>query len=136
MAVKLAMSTIHLTGSEVSRPKILLTIEGVGDVEAEFHRFSAPRTVDALLRVLPTGGRAAIYGEEVYFQVPVQSPPETPKAIVPVGAIGYWPMNSAVCIFFGPTKPYSPVNLIGRVTGSLELFRKVKVGTMISIRRV
>ncbi len=136
MTVTPSRSAIHLPGSEVSRPKIVLAIEGLGDVEAEFHRFSAPRTVDAILRALPVGGRAAIYGEEAYFQVPVKAAAESPKSSVQVGAMGYWPMGSAVCVFYGPTKPYSPVNLIGRVTGNLELFRKVRVGTMITIRKV
>ena len=113
-----------------------MAIEGLGDVEAEFHRFAAPRTVDALLRALPVGGRAAIYGEEAYFQVAVKAAAESPKSSVQVGAMGYWPMGSAVCVFYGPTKPYSPVNLIGKVTGNLELFRKVRVGTMITIRKV
>ena len=44
-------------------------------------------------------------------------------------------MGDAVCVFFGPTKPYSPVNLLGKITGGLELFRGVKEGTMIEIRK-
>jgi uncharacterized protein len=122
-------------GSEVSRPKIRLEIEGIGEAEGEFHRFASPRTVDALLRALPVGGRAAIWGEEVYFQVPVKAAGESPRSRVEVGSIAYWPMGSAVCVFFGPTKPYSPVNMIGRVTANLELFRKVREGTTVTIKK-
>ena len=129
------MSGLNL-GTEVSRPKIALMIEGLGEAHAEFHRFAAPRTVDALLRVLPVGGRAAIWGEEVYFQVPVKAPAESPKSTVPVGSLAYWPMGSAVCVFYGTTKPYSPVNIIGKVTSDLELFRKVRAGTTVTIRKV
>jgi uncharacterized protein len=121
--------------SEVSRPKVTFSIEGVGDAFGEFYRFASPRTVDALLRNLPLGGRVVRYGEEVYFQVPVKAPSESPKSTVDVGSIAYWPMGVAVCIFYGPTKPYSPVNKIGRITDGLELFRTVKEGTIVTIRK-
>ncbi len=106
---------------EVSRPRVLFVIEGRGDATAEFHRFASPRTADALLKRLPVQGRAAIYGEEVYFKVPVKAPAEKPRSTMEVGSIGYW--------------PFSPVNLLGRVTGGLELFRSIKEGTMIEIRK-
>ena len=52
-----------------------------------------------------------------------------------VGSLGYWPQGDAVCIFYGPQRPYSPVNLLGRITSGLELFEKVKEGTLISLRK-
>jgi uncharacterized protein len=121
--------------AEVSRPKVLFAIEGYGDANAELFRFAAPRTADALLKRLPVQGRAAIYGEEVYFKVPVKAPAENPRSTIEVGSVGYWPMGDAVCVFFGPTRPYSPVNLLGRITAGLELFRGVKEGTLIEIRK-
>ncbi len=121
--------------SEISRPKVVFTIEGVGEAYGEFFRFAAPRTADALLRRLPVHGRAALYGEEVYFQVPVKAPGENPRGKVDVGTIAYWPMADSVCVFFGPTKPYSPVNLLGRITDGLGQFRKVREGTLITVRR-
>jgi uncharacterized protein len=119
--------------SEVSRPKVIFSIEGVGNALGEFHRFASPRTTDALLRNLPIGGRVVRYGEEVYFQVPVKASSESPKSMVEVGSIAYWPMGVAVCVFYGPTKPYSPVNKIGRITEGLDLFRTVKEGTIVTI---
>ena len=120
---------------EISRPKVVFAIEGHGEANAEFFRFASPRTADALLKRLPVQGRAAIYGEEVYFKVPVKAPSEKPRSTIEVGCIGYWPMGDAICVFFGPTKPYSPVNLLGRITTGLELFRKVKEGTLIEVRK-
>ena len=121
---------------EVSRPKVLFKIEGHGDANAELYRFASPRTADAILKKLPVQGRAAIYGDEVYFKVPVKAPAEKPRSTIEVGCIGYWPLGDAICVFFGPTKPYSPVNLLGRITTGLELFRDVKEGTLIEVRKV
>lgn len=129
------MSVLSNTPESISRPRVVFSIDGVGDAKGEFHRFASPRTADALLKRLPVQGRAARYGEEIYFQVPVKAPGENPRSNVEVGAIAYWPMGDAVCVFYGPTKPYSPVNLLGRITEGLELFRKVKEGTIITIRK-
>jgi hypothetical protein len=124
-----------ISPSDVSRPKVTFSIEKIGEAKGEFHRFASPRTADALLKRLPAQGRAVIYGEELYFQVGVRAPAENPKASVEIGTIGYWPVGDAVCIFFGPTKPYSPVNMLGRITEGLELFRTAKQGTLIEIRK-
>ena len=125
----------NVSASEVSRPRVVFDIEGVGEAKGEFHRFASPRTADALLKSLPVRGRAVRYGEEIYFQVMVKAPAETPRSTLPVGSIGYWPMGDAVCVFYGPTKPYSPVNMLGRVTEGLELFRGLREGTIITIRK-
>jgi len=50
--------------------------------------------------------------------------------------MAYWPMGAALCIFYGPTEPYSPVNVVGRVTSNLELFRGIKSGTKIRVVKV
>ncbi len=121
--------------SEVSRPKVVFAIEHDGEATGEFHRFASPRTADAILRLLPIGGRIARYGEEVYFQISVKAPSENPRSTVEVGTIGYWPMGNAVCVFYGPTKPYSPVNRLGRITEGLDLFRNVREGTVVTIRK-
>ena len=124
-----------MLANEISRPKVVFTIEGIGEARGEFFRFAAPRTADALIKRLPIQGRAVIYGEEVYFQVPVKAPGENPRSSVEVGTIGYWPMGDSVCVFFGPTKPYSPVNLLGRITEGLELFRKVRQGSLVTVSK-
>lgn len=123
------------SGSEVSRPRVVFSIEGIGEAIGEFHRFASPRTADAILRILPVGGRIVRYGEEVYFQISVKAPSENPRSSLDVGAIGYWPMGSAVCVFYGPTKPYSPVNRLGKITEGLDLFRNAKEGTIVTIRK-
>ena len=120
---------------ELSRPKVLFEVERIGVASGEFFRFASPRTADSLLKRLPLQGRAALWGEEVYFKVPVKAPSESPKSKVEVGSIGYWPMGDAICVFFGPTKPYSPVNMLGRILEGLEVFRRVRDGTLISIRK-
>jgi len=60
---------------------------------------------------------------------------EKASPTVEKGDLAYWPMGSALCIFWGETKPYSPVNIVGKVTKNLELFEKVKSGTKIVIEK-
>jgi hypothetical protein len=120
----------------VSRVQIRLIIENLGDAEGEFVRHMAPRTVDAILKKLPVEGRAALWKEEVYFEIPGRTGEEKAKPTVEKGTIAYWPMGSAICIFYGESQPYSPVNIVGRVTKNLELFRQVRSGAKIRIEKL
>ncbi len=122
--------------AELSRFRVKVLLENLGEAEGELVRFLAPRTVEALIKKMPIEGRAAIWKEEVYFETPVKMGTEKPKSKVETGTVAYWPMGSAICIFYGKTQPYSPVNVIGRVTRNLELFRKVKEGDKIKIELV
>lgn len=118
-----------------SRVPIKFTVEGIGEVEGELVRHLAPRTVDAITKKLPLEGRAAIWKEEVYFEIPVKMGTEKAEPIVEKGALTYWPMGNALCIFYGESQPYSPVNIVGRITKNLELFERVKSGTKIIVEK-
>jgi hypothetical protein len=119
--------------TEVSRVKVKFTVEALGEAEGELVRFLAPRTVDMIVRKLPLEGRAALWKEEVYFETSIKMGEEKAKATVENGTIAFWPMGSAICIFHGETQPYSPVNVLGKITKNLELFKQVKSGTKIRV---
>jgi len=119
----------------VSRIPIKFIIQGIGNAEGELIRIRSPRTTDAILRALPIEGMAALWQQEVYFDIPVKMGIEKASPKVKKGDLAYWPMGSAFCIFWGDTQPYSPVNIIGKVTQNLELFEQVKSGTKIIIEK-
>jgi len=125
-----------LSEKGVSRIPIKLLIERIGEAEGELIRHLAPRTVEAIVKKLPIEGRAALWEEEVYFEIPVKMGEEKAKPTVERGTIAFWPMGNALCIFYGESQPYSPVNIVGRVTKGLELFRQVKSGAKIRIEKV
>ena len=122
--------------TSVSRIPIKIIIEKIGEAEGEFIRHLAPRTVDAIVRALPIEGRAALWKEEVYFEIPAKMGEEKAKPKVEKGDLAFWPMGSALCIFYGESQPYSAVNIVGKVTKSLELFAKVKSGSVIRVERL
>jgi hypothetical protein len=119
--------------TDISRVKIKFVIEGLGEAEGELVRFLAPRTVDMVVRKLPIEGRVALWKEEVYFETPIKMGEEKAKSTVEKGTIAFWPMGNALCIFYGESQPYSPVNVLGKVTSNLELFGQVKSGTKIRV---
>ena len=121
---------------DVTGYRVRLVAEGFGEAEGELIRFYSPMTVDNLARALPFEGRAARWREEVYFETPVKMGTEKAKSKVEIGAMAYWPMGSALCIFYGPMDPYSPVNLVGKVTSNLEMFRTLKSGTKIRVEKL
>ncbi len=118
---------------EISRVKIRFVINGLGEAEGELIRHLAPRTVDMIVRKLPLEGRAALWKEEVYFEIPVKMGEEKAKSTVERGNIAFWPIGSALCVFYGESQPYSPVNILGEITKNLELFSKVESGTTIRV---
>ena len=122
--------------ADVTRYRIRLIAEGHGEAEGELVRFQSPMTVDKLAKALPFEGRAAKWKEEIYFETPVKQGSEKPRPKVEVGTMAYWPMGSALCIFYGPTDPYSPVNVVGKITSDLEMFRTLKSGTKIRVEKI
>jgi len=103
----------------------------------------APNTVKKILAALPIEGKAGLWGEEIYFRIPVDAEPENGVETVKVGDLGYWPDGSAFCIFFGKTpmtksldavKPYSAVNPLGRIENP-EALKKHKTGETVWILR-
>lgn len=123
----------RMSQESITKVPIRFTIENVGEAEGELIRHLAPRTVDAITKSLPIDGRAALWKEEVYFEVPVKAGDEKAKPTVEKGTIAYWPMGSALCVFFGESQPYSPVNIMGTVTKNLEIFAETKSGTRIKV---
>ena len=58
---------------------------------------------------------------------------EKAKPTVEIGTIAFWPMGSALCVFYGTSQPYSPVSILGKITKNRDLFRQVRSGTTIKI---
>ncbi|MEA2089546.1 MAG: cyclophilin-like fold protein [Thermoproteota archaeon] len=124
-----------MSEESISQIPIKFVVEGSGEAEGQFIRYLAPRTIKAIVNQLPLEGRAALWKEEVYFKIPLKMGGEKAKSNVEKGTIAYWPMGTAICIFYGQTQPYSPVNVLGKVAENLELFRKVKSGAKIRVEK-
>ena len=92
-------------------------------------------TAEEVFKHLPIEGQTNTWGDEIYFEIPVNMPQEPgAREILEVGELGYWPIGKAFCIFFGPTpvstdqrpRAYSPVNIIGEILGDTEALKAVK----------
>ncbi|MHA1367581.1 MAG: cyclophilin-like fold protein [Candidatus Heimdallarchaeota archaeon] len=106
---------------------VKFTIEGIGEAEGEFYRVKAPRSVEDVYYALPVSGRAKIYeNAELYFLIDIQVKAEHPTFDVTEGDIAYWPMGKAICVFWDKVKPYSEVNIMGKITKNLDVFKQAK----------
>ena len=103
-----------------------------------------PVTADAVWLKLPVEGKANIWGDEIYFTIPVSVEAENPKEIVGIADVAYWPPGKAICFFFGPTpasrdmeiRAASPVNVFAKVENNVERLKLVKPGEKVRIERV
>lgn len=101
-------------------------------------------TARQIWEALPIEGSANTWGDEIYFRIPVaaEQDPDA-RADIDVGELGYWPVGSAFCIFFGPTpvstgnqpRAASPVNILGQVLGDATEFRTISDGTRLTLSR-
>ncbi len=89
-------------------------------------------TARLLWGALPFESTARRWGDEVYFQTPVDTGDENAQADVSAGAVAYWPSGKALCLFFGQT-PYSPVNVVGELDGDPCALTETQDGEMVRI---
>ena len=94
--------------------------------------------------LLPLAGRANIWGDEIYFRIPVEGELESPKEVVEIGDLGYWPPGSAFCLFFGLTpasqceeiRAAREVTVIGKIKGDSTILKRVSSGSSVIIQAV
>lgn len=118
--------------------KIIISVENL-NIPAHLNDTTTARQI---LKSLPLDGTVNVWGEEIYFEIPLNIELEADaRADVEVGDLGYWPSGPAFCIFFGPTpvsideKPraYSPVNIFGHLLGDASQLKIISNGSKIQI---
>jgi uncharacterized protein len=122
-------------------PRAIRITAGTVSTEAELDDSA---TAAAIAAALPIVAKAETWGDEIYFGIGLDLPGESPREVVALGDLGYWPPGKAFCIFFGPTpmsrgdeiRPASAVTVVGRVHGDARAFKKVRAGTGVTIEAV
>ena len=113
-----------------------------GSVSAQA-KLNDSTTARAIWDALPIEAKGETWGDEIYFGIGLTAAAEASREVVDVGDLAYWPPGRAFCIFFGPTpvsqgdecRPASPVNVVGKVVGDPTIFKRVRAGTSVSLRR-
>jgi uncharacterized protein len=114
----------------------------IGQIESEAE-FNDSKTAEAIWKALPIERPVNLWGEEIYFTLPIKADLEKGQEVVQIGDLGYWPPGSAFCIFFGKTplssereiRPASAVSVLGRITSDPNVFKKVQPGDKILISK-
>jgi hypothetical protein len=128
-----------LAGLANVRKQIQIT---AGPIEAKAE-LNDTKTAQAIWEALPITGRVNLWGDEIYFSIPLSLELELGQEAVEIGDLGYWPDGNGFCIFFGRTpvsygdeiRPASPVTVFGHVVGDATLFKKVATRMKITVRR-
>jgi uncharacterized protein len=99
-------------------------------------------TTQALLKALPIESRAHTWGDEVYFEIPINVKLEpTAVEVVDPGTVCFWVQGSSLALPFGPTpvskgtecRLVTRVNVLGKITGDPKTLKSVKTGTLIRV---
>ena len=115
----------------------------VGDLKVEAE-LNESKTAQLIWESLPIEGKTNLWGEEIYFAIPVTTGQDRgARDVVSSGELGYWPPGHAFCIFFGPTpasrgeeiRAASAVNDIGKVLSDPKVFWKTQDGVAITLEK-
>ncbi len=99
-------------------------------------------TARAIAAALPVTSSVLTWGEEIYFDVPVEVPRESDaRAVVTPGEIAYWPQGPAIAIGFGrtpiskgdETRLASPCNVFAKALSSVKVLGKIRTGTEVKV---
>lgn len=102
-------------------------------------------TARALVAALPVKSSASTWGEEVYFEVPVEAKLEADaRQIVEPGAVCFWTEGGALALPFGRTplskdakdarpKLVSRCNVLGKIEGDARALASVRAGDPITV---
>ena len=114
-----------------------------GDITVQA-QLNESETARRILDILPLEGNANVWGDEIYFNIPLELPQASDaREEMTIGELAYWPQGNAFCIFFGPTpvsvgdapRAYSPVNVFGSVTGDATVLKAVADGALVQVSR-
>ena len=127
------------------KKKILVNIPELENITIKLDDTNSPKTCKSILDSLPFSVNAHVWGEEIYTdESPISQSEENAKALVDLNDVAYWPNGKAICLFFGSTpigkkgeiKPYSPVNVVGKIIDSdKSVIKNFKEGTKITFQK-
>ncbi len=102
-------------------------------------------TANKLWSALPLQSEANTWGEEIYFQVPIQADLE-PDAmqVVDPGTVCFWVEGQSLAIPFGPTpvskenecRLITKVNILGQLEGDPQALRFIRERDLICVEKV
>lgn len=123
---------------------ITIEIPNSDNIRIELDDSYCPDTVSAFLKHLPFTLKANLWGDEIYTDpTPFSTQEENAQDVVELFDVAFWPPGRAICLFYGPTpvseknqiKPYSPVNVIGKIIEpNKTILGKIQDGTKLIFR--
>ena len=101
-------------------------------------------TAGKLLEALPCVSRANTWGDEVYFEFPVEAELEPDaRQVVDAGAVCFWVEGSSLALPYGPTpvsvgdecRLVTEVNVLGMIEGDPRMLASIRSGDEVRVEK-
>ncbi len=102
------------------------------------NRIHAPLIVEEISYRLPFEGKVALMRNELQITLGITKGNAKPTNDVKQGDIAYMPLGDALVIYLEDMHTYSQVNIIGKITSSVEeiaLLKNVKRGSQVRVTK-
>jgi hypothetical protein len=102
-------------------------------------------TAEKVLAALPARSSANLWGDEVYFSLPLRATLEADaRQVVDPGAVCFWVEGNSLALPFGPTpvsrggecRLVTKVNVLGKLDDDPKLLGSVEEGDEITVVRI
>jgi uncharacterized protein len=121
--------------SSVSRIRIAIEVNGIGNFDCEFVRHLSPLTIATILRKVPITGLLHTRGTSMkYVETGLNIGAEKQRAVFEKGDLAYMTSNGSICIIMESTSGIM-MNPLGKFLGDMYSFGSARPGSVLTIDR-
>lgn len=121
--------------SSVSRIRITMEVQGIGNFDCEFIRHLSPLTIATILRKVPITGLLHARGKHIkYIETGLNVGAEKQRAVFEEGDLTYMTSNGSICIILESISGIM-MNPLGKFLGDVDSFRSIRSGAVLKLNK-
>jgi hypothetical protein len=123
-----------MNSGSVSKVDLVLSLIGKTKFNLELKRHLAPKTVGAIVRIIPFEGNAHMMGTNIAIMpISLSTGGEKLRTQFKKGDVAFLASNSSICFFIDDVSSSKSMTLIGKISSNLDLLKTIEPGDTFSV---